>query len=126
MAVTRPGKFGCDRSGVALSYVRMLRDLVQVTGPRAILGTGRVSLEIPGLMQMVADAATSPVTPITIKRSTLHGTALHALEILAPDVERAEVDRGETLKPVKERALYYHRRIERFQVLCDKLIAHAN
>jgi len=113
--------------GVALSYVRMLRDLVQVTGrPREILGTGRVSLEIPGLMQMVADAAESPVIPVTIKRSTLHGTALHALEILAPGVERAPVDRGATLQPVKERALYYHRRMERFQVLYDKVVAHGN
>lgn len=113
--------------GVALSYHRMLRDLVDVTGrPREILGTGRVSLEIPGLMQMVADATGSPVIPITIKRSTLHGTALHALEILAPDVERAAVDRGETLEPVRERALYYHRRMERFGVLYDKVIAHAN
>ena len=113
--------------GVALSYVRMLRDLVRVTGsPREILGTGRVSLEIPGLMQMIADAAESPVIPVTIKRSTLHGTALHALEILAPDVERAPVDRGETFQPTRERALYYHRKMERFQVLYDKVVAHGN
>lgn len=113
--------------GVALSYARMLRELVQVVGrPREILGTGRVSLDIPGLLQMVADATAAPVTPITIKRSTLHGTALHALEVLAPGAERAPVERGRTFDPVKARIPYYHRRMERFQVLYDKTIAHAN
>lgn len=113
--------------GVAFSYYRMLRELVGVTGrPREILGTGRVSNNIPGLMQIVADVSGARVTPITIKRSTMHGTALMALEPLAPGVERAEVDRGATFEPVPERFGYYHRRMERFQVLYDKVIAHAD
>ena len=113
--------------GVALSYVRMLRELVQVVGrPREILGTGRISLDMPGLLQIVADATAAPVTPITIKRSTLHGTALHALEVLDPGGERTPVERGRTVEPVRARIPYYHRRMERFQVLYDKVIAHAN
>lgn len=113
--------------GVALSYARMLRDLVQVTGPpREILATGRVTQDIPGLMQIIADATGAPVTPITLKRSTLRGTALHALAVLAPDVVPAEAPRGETYTPVRGRAGYYQRRMERFQVLYDKVIAHAN
>lgn len=127
-AATTPMEFyRGTMEGVALSYVRMLREMTLVTGrPREIVCTGKVSLESPGLMQMIADAADAPVTPVTIKRSTLRGTALHALEILAPGAERAPVERGATLEPVRERALYYHRRMERFQVLYDKVVAHAN
>lgn len=113
--------------GVALSYVRMLRELVQVVGrPREILATGRVSLDIPGLLQIVADATAAPVTPITIKRSTLHGTALHALEVLDPGGDRTPVERGRTFGPDRSRIPYYHRRMERFQVMYDKVIAHSN
>lgn len=113
--------------GVAMSYGRILRELVQVVGrPREILATGRVSLDIPGLLQIVADVTAVPVAPISLKRSTLHGTALHALEIIAPDVKGLPVERGRTFEPVKERLPYYHRRFERFQVLYDKVIAQAN
>lgn len=110
--------------GVALSYQRVLKELLRVTGTDPhIIGTGRVSLELPGLMQVIADATGAPVTPITIKRSTLHGTALQALDILAPDVDRAPVTRGDTLDPRQEHAQYYHQQAERFQVLYDKVIA---
>ena len=36
------------------------------------------------------------------------------------------MDRGETFQPTRERALYYHRKMERFQVLYDKVVAHGN
>ncbi len=113
--------------GVAWTYARMLAQMLDVIGrPAEILGTGRVSNELPGLLQLVADATGVPVTPITIKRSTLRGTALHALEVLAPDAARMPPTRGATLEPVVSRATYYHRRAERYQVLYDKVIAHAN
>ena len=113
--------------GVAYSYARMLQELALVTGPpREILATGRVSGAVPELLQMVADATATPVTPITLKRSTLRGTALHALAVLAPDVEPAPAPRGTTVQPVRSRFSYYHRRMERFRVIYDKVIAHAN
>lgn len=112
--------------GVAVSYHRMLSELLRVAGePAGILGTGRVSLEHPGLLQVIADTTGAPVTPVTIKRSTLHGTALHALDVLAPEVERAPVTMGDTLEPVASRAGYYRRQVERFQVLYDKVYAPA-
>ncbi|MDO5683328.1 MAG: gluconokinase [Propionibacteriaceae bacterium] len=112
--------------GVALSYQRMLTELLRVAGPPAeIIGTGRVSLEHPGLLQVIADVTGAPVTPVTIKRSTLHGTALHALDVLAPGVARADVTRAETLAPRRERAGYYRRQVERFQILYDKVYAPA-
>lgn len=110
--------------GIAWTYYRMLADLTMVIGrPTRILGTGRISNDLPGLMQVVADMCDIPVTPITIKRSTLRGTALHALEVLAPDVERAEATRGEVCAPVSGRYAYYQRRAQRFQVLYDKVVA---
>lgn len=113
--------------GVAFSYARMLRELARVTGePREILATGRVAGNVPALLQMVADATATPVTPITLKRSTLRGTALHAMEVLAPGVEPAPAPRGRTIEPVAARYGYYHRRMERFGVIYDKVIAHAN
>lgn len=110
--------------GVAMSYARMLRELVTVVGrPSEILGTGRVALEMPGLLQIIADVTESPVTLVGLKRSTLHGTALTALGVLAPDAERAPIERGHTYLPDPSRTGYYHRRMERFTVLYDKLVA---
>lgn len=110
--------------GVVLSYQRILQELLRVTGTAPeIIGTGRVSLDLPGLMQMIADATGASVSPITIKRSTLHGTALHALALLAPEAAYAPVTRGQTFEPIGDRAAYYRRRVERFQVLYDKVVA---
>ncbi|HHU39471.1 MAG TPA: sugar kinase [Propionibacterium sp.] len=126
-ATTASDLYRATIEGVALSYVRMLRDLVLVAGrPTEIIATGRVTADIPGLMQVIADASGVPVTPLTLKRSTLRGAALHALPALAPDVEPAAVPKGDTFVPHPERLGYYQRRMERFQVVYDKLIAHAN
>lgn len=113
--------------GVALSYVRILRELVAVTGqPREIVATGHVAATLPSLLQMVADAAGVPVVPLTLKRSTLRGTALAALPALAPGVDPAPAPQGAAFEPHPDRLNYYHRRMERFGVLYDKVIAHAN
>lgn len=126
-ATTASDLYRATIEGVALSYVRMLRDLVTVAGrPAEIIATGRVTADLPGLMQVIADASGVPVTPLTLKRSTLRGTALHALPVLAPGVDPAPAPKGETYLPHPERLGYYHRRMERFQVVYDKLIAHAN
>lgn len=110
--------------GIALAYQRILTELFLVDGrPAEMIGTGRVTLDHPGLLQVIADATGAPVTPVTIKRSTLHGTALHALDVLAPNVERADVTRAHTLQPHLERRGYYRRRVERFRVLYDKVYA---
>ncbi len=126
-ATTPADLYRATIEGVALSYVRMLRELVTVAGPPAeIIATGRVSADLPGLMQVIADASGVPVTPLALKRSTLRGTALHTLPVLAPGVSPAVPPTGEPFVPHPDRLGYYHRRMERFQVVYDKLIAHAN
>lgn len=86
--------------GVAFTYARVAEQLQQSSpGVTRILASGRVSTELPGLMQLLADALGTPVTPVTIKRATLHGTALHALEVLSPGTERAEPTHAKTCEP---------------------------
>jgi gluconokinase len=61
------------------------------------------------------------VTPVALKRSTLHGTALLALETLAPGVRRAKPDRGQTLTPDYGSRRYYTDRFQRFERVYDAL-----
>ena len=108
---------GC-LEGVALCYARLAKQVTEVSGePVALRASGRVSNNIPGLLQLVADATGHPVEPVDIKRSTMHGTALYALATLAPDVPAAEVPVGPVTKPIPERADYYRDRLERFEDL---------
>ena len=110
--------------GVARSYQRMLAQLrVAAGGAQRVLATGSVTAEVPGLMQLLADAAGVDVLPITIRRSTLHGTAMQALEILAPEVGFVPPDHGDVISPVATRAAYYRERVEGFDSLYDKVVA---
>lgn len=61
--------------------------------------SGRVMQDHPGWLAMLADAQL-PVLPVVIKRATLHGTALLALDTIAPDVERADPTIGRRFEPV--------------------------
>lgn len=108
--------------GLALSYARIASQLREVAPqPDKLYCGGRVTTDRPELLQVMADAMRTPVTPVTIKRSTLHGTALLALETLAPDVPRADPDRGDTLVPHPDRRPYYTQRFQRFEQVYDAL-----
>lgn len=109
--------------GVALSYGRVVTELTRVAPvPEQILASGRMSQSLPHLLQLLADVTGVPVTPVTIKRSTLHGTALLALETLAPGVERAAPTTAATVEPVAARAGYYAERAERFAALYSAVV----
>lgn len=108
--------------GIALAYARIAQQLREVAPqPEKLYAGGSVAGDHPELMQIMADAMRTPVTPVTIKRSTLHGTALLALETLAPDVRRAKPERGPTLTPDYGRRPYYTERFGRFQQVYDAL-----
>ncbi|MFT4296039.1 MAG: gluconokinase [Micropruina sp.] len=110
--------------GVALSYQRMLAQLTGAAGgAQRVLATGSVTTEVPGLLQVLADATEVDVLPITIRRSTLHGTAMHALEVLAPATEFAPVEHGEVVRPVPGREAHYRQRVAAFAELYDKVVA---
>jgi gluconokinase len=58
-----------------------------------------------------------------MKRVTLRGTALIALEVLAPGVASADPIIGETRWPIHDRAPYYATRKRDFEHLYEALIA---
>lgn len=98
--------------GVALSYARVARQLREVAGlPEEIRVSGSVIAELPQFAQLLADVVGAPVTPVTFKRSTLRGTALAALAVVAPGVERAEGTSGTTCVPVPARTAHYADRL---------------
>ncbi|GAB3713806.1 gluconokinase [Mariniluteicoccus flavus] len=110
--------------GVALVYARIAAQLRDVSPDVVrVVASGRVSQDLPGLLQLVADALGTPVTPVTIKRATLHGTALLALETLAPDAERTPPDTGPTLEPAPGRVNYWEERRARFAEAYAALVA---
>lgn len=77
--------------GVIASFVRVGTQLQQAAGDvTRVVCAGRVSQDVPGLTQLLADALERPVLPATFKRSTLRGTALLAAEVVAPAYEPAE------------------------------------
>ena len=108
--------------GIALSYARIVSQLREVAPqPERLFAGGSVTTDHPELLQVMADAMRTPVTPVRIKRTTLHGTALLALESLAPDVRRARPDRGRALTPDYNRRRYYTDRFQRFERVYDAL-----
>ena len=109
--------------GVAISYARIADQLRSISGQQpTILASGRVTQDVPSFLQVLADVLSAEVVPVTTKRATLRGTALLALEVLAPDVERAAPATGETLTPVETRADYYRDRREEYQRLYEAVV----
>jgi gluconokinase len=100
--------------GVAHAYARVAALLPP---PARVLASGRVVQDLPEWLQVLADVLGVAVEPVTMKRATLHGTALHALEVLAPDVARAPVVTGETLHPRLDHHGHYRDRAERYDRL---------
>ncbi|WP_454296460.1 gluconokinase [Salana multivorans] len=102
--------------GIAISYGRILAQLRELApGASALHIGGSVTTEHPVALQIVADTLELPLTPVTIKRSTLLGNALLALETVAPGVERIGPVHGGTLEPSEESAGYYRERVGRFE-----------
>jgi gluconokinase len=112
--------------GVAISYARIADQLRSVAGqPQRILASGRVTQDLPAWLQILADVLEAPVIPVTIKRSTLRGTALIALDVMAPDVARTASATGEIRQPIADRAASYRARKQDYQALYGAAIAPA-
>lgn len=110
--------------GVALSYARVADQLRRAAGEAVrVVASGRVTSDQPALLQVLADALGTPVEHVTMKRTTLHGTALLALETLAPGMERAPAETGGTFEPEPGRGEYYDGRRARYEELYAAVIA---
>src|SRR3954452_117476 len=110
--------------GVALAYARIADQLrTTAANPQRILASGRIAQELPSWLQVLADVLDAPVEPVTLKRATLHGTALHALEVLAPHTPRAPLRTAATLHPVAEHLDHYRDRAQQYDDLYRAVIA---
>ena len=102
--------------GIAISYGRILAQLRELApGAAALHIGGSVTTEYPAALRIIADALELPLTPVTIRRSTLLGNALLALETVAPGVERIGPVHGDPLEPSAESAQHYRERVNRFE-----------
>ena len=109
--------------GVAVSYARVADRLgAAAAGIDEVVASGRVSQELPGLLQVLADTLGKPVARARFKRATLRGTALLALESLAPDVVRARPPYGPAHEPVPGRAEHYAGVRARFEELYGAVV----
>jgi gluconokinase len=77
---------------------------------------------VPDLLQLLADVLGVPVTPVTSKRTTLRGTAIMALDVLAPGTPRAQPATGPVRRPVTAHHAHYSQRVQAYQALYDALI----
>lgn len=109
--------------GIAISYGRILAQLSGLAPHAAALHIGgSMTTEYPEALQIVADTLGLPLTPVTIKRSTLLGNALLALETIAPGVERIGPVHAPALEPDPTRAAYYRQRSDRFERVYEALL----
>ncbi|MFF5076471.1 gluconokinase [Actinoplanes sp. NPDC000266] len=107
--------------GVAMTYARVADELRPAApGVVEVAAAGRVSNDQPEWLQILADVLGRPVTHVTRRRATQRGTALLALDVLAPDVPRAPRSVGATYEP--RPGDYYADRREQFAKVYDALV----
>lgn len=112
--------------GVAMSYRRVVDEVREVLPEiDGIVATGGLSGSMPAWVRMLADAIGLPVTPLQMKRSTLRGNAVYALETIAPGIERAAPEYGEEILPDEASEAIYRERYAQFLRLYDQLYERA-
>lgn len=119
-AATTPEQWlrGC-MEGLALAFLRIADQLRAAGGePGRIVLSGGMTNAVPGWLQILADALDAPIEHIDIKRSTMRGSALLALERLEGQAI-AEAPVRTRVEPVAGRAAHYRERLARFEELAD-------
>lgn len=108
---------------LAHSYRRVWDEIEQTPAdPRRVVASGRVSMDHPDWLRILADALQTPVIPLAMKRATLRGTVLIALDVIDPGGARATPPFGNALRPHEEHAEYYAGLGERFDRLYGRLV----
>jgi gluconokinase len=109
--------------GVAITYARVADEL-HAAAPRVVevAAAGRVSNDQPDWLQILADVLGRPVTHVNRRRATQRGTALLALDVLAPGVPRARRATGATYEPRPAHVEHYAERRARFAEGYDALV----
>jgi gluconokinase len=109
--------------GVAMTYARVADEL-RPAAPRVVevAAAGRVSNDQPEWLQILADVLGRPVTHVTRRRATQRGTALLALDVLAPEIPRAPRATGATYEPRPAHVEHYAERRARFAEVYHTLL----
>ncbi|GGG49077.1 sugar kinase [Kocuria dechangensis] len=109
--------------GIAVSYGRVADQLSEAApGIERVVTSGGLAREMPGMLQLLADVLGTPVVRADLKRATLRGTAMLALETLAVGVPAADPPQGDEHRPVAERAEHYRGARARFEELYGALV----
>ena len=104
--------------GLAIGYLRVVEQLREVAPDVSrVVASGSVAASYPAFLQVLADALGVPVEHVELKRSTLVGTALIALDTVAPGVERAVPPVTATYEPRAAFADHYAPLRARFEEL---------
>lgn len=106
--------------GVALSFARIAQQMRELGGePERVVLSGGMTGAVPGWLQILADALGTPIDHVAISRSTMRGTAVLALEQVAPEVAPAPVPVARRVEPDPAHTAHYRSRLERFETLAD-------
>ncbi|MFC0673635.1 gluconokinase [Brachybacterium hainanense] len=119
-STTAPDLLRGALEGLALSFLRIADQLREISGePERIVLSGGMTETVPAWLHLLADALNRPIDHVAISRSTMRGTALLALEQVAPDAERAPAPVLRRIEPVPGNAEHYRERLARFEALAD-------
>lgn len=110
--------------GLALRY-GLIADQLASVAPLAtrVVASGGVVETTPSWLQIVADVLGRPVARSEERNATMWGTALIALDVLAPDTPRPNPRTGDAVTPQPNHIPYYQEALARQQDLYARLIA---
>ncbi len=110
--------------GIAIRLA-LIADEVRGVAPDVarMIVSGGAAEDLPEWLTILADATGLPMIASQEGQTTLRGTALIALDVVAPEVERVPASTGETCAPNPEHRALYNAARERQQRVYQALIA---
>ena len=90
--------------------------------PERVVASGRVTADHPAWLSVLADALGCDVVPLEMKRATLRGTVLIALEDIAPEVKRATPPFGQGHRSIDAHREYFRELRDRFEAAYRTLV----
>lgn len=109
--------------GVSVSYARVFNQLHEVNPSiEKVIASGGVSQHYPGLMDLVAQTLGFPLQVVNVKRVTMRGAAVLALNVINPDFQVAPIPETDLTYPNAEWREYFSDLQVRFEELYEEVI----